>query len=177
MLGVPYTTAIDMWSFGCILVELHTGYPLFPGESEAEQLLCIMEVLGLPPEDIIRKSTRLELFFNGTEPKIIANSRGKKRYPNGKCIDEILKTADPGMVDLVKKCFEWDPEKRISPKDAMMHEWMQSQNRIIKNSSSRINSGQPRQGSRHSKALSSEEVTEHFPAKEKRSNKSFLIKE
>ena len=37
---------IDMWSFGCILAELYTGYPLFPGENEVEQLACIMEVMG-----------------------------------------------------------------------------------------------------------------------------------
>ena len=36
ILGIPYTTAIDMWSFGCIMAELYTGYPLFPGENEAE---------------------------------------------------------------------------------------------------------------------------------------------
>jgi dual specificity tyrosine-phosphorylation-regulated kinase 2/3/4 len=36
ILGIPYTTAIDMWSFGCILAELYTGFPLFPGESEME---------------------------------------------------------------------------------------------------------------------------------------------
>ena len=43
-LGIPYNMAIDMWSFGCILAELYTGYPLFPGENEVEQLACIMEV-------------------------------------------------------------------------------------------------------------------------------------
>jgi dual specificity tyrosine-phosphorylation-regulated kinase 2/3/4 len=42
ILGIPYTTAIDMWSFGCILVELATGFPIFPGESEHEQLALIM---------------------------------------------------------------------------------------------------------------------------------------
>jgi serine/threonine protein kinase len=36
MLGIPYTQAIDMWSFGAILVELYIGQPIFPGESEAE---------------------------------------------------------------------------------------------------------------------------------------------
>ncbi|KAL7976313.1 hypothetical protein Chor_002532 [Crotalus horridus] len=44
ILGHPYTTSIDMWSLGCIMVELYTGYPLFPGENEVEQLACIMEV-------------------------------------------------------------------------------------------------------------------------------------
>ena len=36
ILGIPYTSAIDMWSFGCILIELFVGFPIFPGESEAE---------------------------------------------------------------------------------------------------------------------------------------------
>jgi dual specificity tyrosine-phosphorylation-regulated kinase 2/3/4 len=53
ILGIPYTSAIDMWSFGCILTELFTGMPLFPGESEQEQLSLIMEVCGLPPEHIL----------------------------------------------------------------------------------------------------------------------------
>jgi len=44
ILGHQYSMAIDMWSFGCILAELYTGYPLFPGENEVEQLACIMEV-------------------------------------------------------------------------------------------------------------------------------------
>jgi serine/threonine protein kinase len=48
---------------GCILAELYTGYPLFPGENEVEQLACIMEVLGVPPEDLINTATRRRLFF------------------------------------------------------------------------------------------------------------------
>jgi len=36
MLGIPFTTAIDMWSVGCILIELYIGVPIFPGESEFE---------------------------------------------------------------------------------------------------------------------------------------------
>ena len=58
MLGVPYTPAIDMWSLGCILAELYMGYPLFPGESENEQLCYIMEVKGTPPEELMEIATR-----------------------------------------------------------------------------------------------------------------------
>lgn len=48
---------------GCILAELYTGYPLFPGENEVEQLACIMELLGTPPDDLISQATRRRLFF------------------------------------------------------------------------------------------------------------------
>lgn len=62
-MGMSYSMAIDMWSVGCILAELHTGYPLFPGENEQEQLACIMEIQDVPEPYIIEKSTRRKLFF------------------------------------------------------------------------------------------------------------------
>lgn len=37
LLGIPYDMAIDMWSLGCILVEMHTGEPLFSGTNEVSQ--------------------------------------------------------------------------------------------------------------------------------------------
>lgn len=66
--------AIDMWSFGCILGELFTGeerrvfsqfigHPLFPGENEQDQILCMMEVLNTPPLSLIDKSSRKKIFF------------------------------------------------------------------------------------------------------------------
>jgi len=55
--------AIDMFSLGCILAELYTGYPLFPGENEVEQLACIMEIMGLPSQSILDKAKRKKVFF------------------------------------------------------------------------------------------------------------------
>ena len=52
-----------MWSFGCILAELLTGYPLFPGEDEMQQLACIMEILGAPPPWMLQESTRRKVFL------------------------------------------------------------------------------------------------------------------
>ena len=63
MTGIPYTGAIDMWSLGCILTELYTGYPLFPGENENEQLACIMEIFGSPNVELIGRGTRKRHFF------------------------------------------------------------------------------------------------------------------
>ena len=58
-----FFTVIRLCCAGCILAELYTGYPLFPGENEVEQLACIMEVLGAPPEDVIMNASRRRLFF------------------------------------------------------------------------------------------------------------------
>ena len=54
MLGIRYTSAIDMWSLGCILAELYTGFPIYPGESELEQMSLIMEINGLPSLSLLR---------------------------------------------------------------------------------------------------------------------------
>lgn len=49
----PYGKSVDMWSVGCILGELSDGQPLFPGESEIDQLFTIQKVLGpLPAEQM-----------------------------------------------------------------------------------------------------------------------------
>ena len=49
ILGVEYSTSVDMWSFGCIIAELFLGLPIFPGASEYEQLCRIVETFGMPP--------------------------------------------------------------------------------------------------------------------------------
>ena len=56
MLGIPYTCAIDMWSFGCIMAELCVGYPIFPGDSENDQMSRIFEVVGIPSLDVLEVS-------------------------------------------------------------------------------------------------------------------------
>ncbi|XP_055712014.1 dual specificity tyrosine-phosphorylation-regulated kinase 2 isoform X1 [Phlebotomus papatasi] len=126
ILGLPYGTPIDMWSLGCILAELYTGYPLFPGENEAEQLACIMEVLGVPPEDLINQATRKRLFFDSRgSPRSVINSKGRKRKPGTKTLASALRCSDSLFIDFVSRCLEWDYTKRMTPEEAAKHEWLQ----------------------------------------------------
>jgi serine/threonine protein kinase len=47
-----YSTAVDMWSVGCIMAEMLTTHPLFPGESQIDQLFRIFRTLGTPTEEV-----------------------------------------------------------------------------------------------------------------------------
>ncbi|KAI8800325.1 kinase-like domain-containing protein [Cladochytrium replicatum] len=64
LLGLPYTSSIDMWSLGCIAAELFLGLPLFPGSSEYNQVSRIVEMLGLPPNWTLEKGKASHQFFN-----------------------------------------------------------------------------------------------------------------
>jgi serine/threonine protein kinase len=125
ILGVSYSTAIDMWSFGCILVELYTGYPLFPGENEVEQLACIMEVFGIPHPKLMESATRTKMFFDSNgNPRLVPNSRGKVRRVDSKSLQTVLRTSDSKFVDFLTGCLRWVPSERSIPEEAMHHDWI-----------------------------------------------------
>lgn len=125
ILGLPYGVSIDMWSLGCILAELYTGYPIFPGENEVEQLACIMEICGLPPRRLVEASTRKKMFFDSQgNPRLVPNSRGKKRRPGSKDLVLALKCNDPLFTGFLDGCLQWDPDERFTPEDGLQHEWI-----------------------------------------------------
>lgn len=125
ILGMTYGMPIDMWSLGCILAELLTGYPIFPGENEQEQLACIMEVFGPPEKHLIEKSTRKKLFFDSLgKPRITVSSKGKRRRPSSKSLQQALKCEDEAFLDFITRCLRWDPDRRLKPDEAIHHEFI-----------------------------------------------------
>jgi dual specificity tyrosine-phosphorylation-regulated kinase 2/3/4 len=113
-----------MWSFGCIIAELYTGIPIFPGESEHDQLNYIMEYLGIPDINLLEKARKKSQFFDeNNNPIKLENTRGRIRIPITKKISKFLKGADDKFIDLIKKCLVFDPTKRIKPEEALLHPW------------------------------------------------------
>ncbi|KAI9222352.1 kinase-like domain-containing protein [Blastocladiella britannica] len=116
ILGASYDMAIDMWSLGCILVELYTGYPIFPGENEQDQLWCMMETLGMPDPDLMARSERKHMFFDSNDAPIpFSNAKGKTRRVHGKTLAQAVKCKDELFLDFIRQCLIWDPSKRITP--------------------------------------------------------------
>ncbi|XP_060701403.1 dual specificity tyrosine-phosphorylation-regulated kinase 2-like [Hemiscyllium ocellatum] len=142
ILGSRYGMPIDMWSFGCILAELLTGYPLFPGEDEGDQLACIMELLGSPPQKMLDQCKRAKNFFNSkNQPRycsittlpdntVVVNGgrsrRGKLRGPPGSrsWMTALKGCEDSLFISFLKRCLEWEPANRITPTQALRHSWL-----------------------------------------------------
>ncbi|CAO3625456.1 unnamed protein product [Mucor hiemalis] len=157
ILGLDYTMAIDMWSLGCIIGELYTGVPIFPGENEQEQLACIMEVLGVPDPELIQLSERRHLFFDRRgDPRVVCNSRGKKRRAGTKNLAQALRCNDALFLDFIHQCLEWDPTKRLTPEKAFQHEWILQSTRptAIRNSPAASSNADEEEEKRQSSSLS-----------------------
>lgn len=124
ILGIRYTPAIDIWSFGCVMIELFTGFPIFPGESEKEQMLLVMEVLGLPPKEILLPAERRKKFFDDDFKCIIPQEGSKHREPGSVSLNDVLGSNDPDFVNFISRCLEWDPFKRLTPAEGLVHPWI-----------------------------------------------------
>ncbi|PON88745.1 Glycogen synthase kinase [Trema orientale] len=107
--ATEYSTAIDIWSAGCVLAELMLGQPLFPGESGVDQLVEIIKILGTPTREEIKcmNPNYTEFKF----PQIKAHPWHKifhKRMP-------------PEAVDLVSRLLQYSPNLRSTAVEALVH--------------------------------------------------------
>ncbi|XP_074492891.1 cyclin-dependent kinase-like 5 isoform X4 [Sebastes fasciatus] len=117
LLGAPYGKAVDMWSVGCILGELSDGQPLFPGESEIDQLFTIQKVLGpLPPE-------QMKLFYNNPRfhglrfPAVNHPQTLERRY---------LGIIGGALLDLLKNLLLLNPTERFLTEQSLNHQAFQT---------------------------------------------------
>lgn len=108
--ATKYTSAVDIWSAGCVIAELALGTPLFPGESSVDQLVEIIKVLGTPTKeesDDMHPTATTDFKF----PSIKPCSWGKVFKP----------TIDAQFIDLMSKLLVFSPHRRLHPLAACAH--------------------------------------------------------
>ncbi|KAL4786084.1 protein kinase [Aspergillus varians] len=139
-IGAPWDTGVDIWSLGCLVVELIQGIVLFRGEASAkgtwtaedDRLAKAIEILGPFPLHFIAKGTRAAEFFDKQGnlfriPNMKATSL--ERMLNGKT-KPFLKSSDmpdaevPIFIDFVRDMLQIDPETRKSAAELLQHEWL-----------------------------------------------------
>lgn len=114
-----YSTAIDMWSLGCIMAELLSKEPLFNGKTEFDQLDKIFRILGTPNETIWPGFSKLP----GVKVNFVKHQYNllRKKFPATSFTGSPV-LSDSGF-DLLNKLLTYDPEKRITAEAALNHEW------------------------------------------------------
>nr|XP_020470971.1 serine/threonine-protein kinase MAK isoform X2 [Monopterus albus] len=109
-----YSSPIDLWAVGCIMAELYTLRPLFPGNSEVDEIFKICQVLGTVKKTDWPEGYQLSSAMNF-------------RFPQ--CVPTHLKTLIPNAsneaISLMKDLLKWDPKKRPTAVQALRHPYFQ----------------------------------------------------
>uniref|UniRef100_A0A336M0L3 mitogen-activated protein kinase n=1 Tax=Culicoides sonorensis TaxID=179676 RepID=A0A336M0L3_CULSO len=110
-----YTKSIDMWSVGCILAEMLSNRPIFPGKHYLDQLNHILGILGSPNQQ------DLECIINEKARSYLQSLPYKPTVPWSR----LFPNADPHALDLLGMMLTFNPHKRISVEDALAHPYLE----------------------------------------------------
>ncbi|CAI7645257.1 unnamed protein product [Penicillium viridicatum] len=106
-----YTASVDIWSAGCIIAEMYTSYPFFPGDDDNDQLSRIFQVLGTPSEH--------------TWPGVSQLPEFNPLFPMYTPIDlrRMIFGVDYFGSNLLERMLQLQPELRLSAADTLCHPW------------------------------------------------------
>lgn len=109
-----YSSAIDMWSVGCIFAELLLKQPLLQGKTETEQIDMIFRMFGTPTDDVWPEWRTYKYSRNIQFNKYVGNKLIEK-FPRH--------VISESGINLLKEMLTLDPNKRISASKALKHNW------------------------------------------------------
>ncbi|OMJ22813.1 Serine/threonine-protein kinase ppk15 [Smittium culicis] len=151
ILGLPYSSSIDMWSLGCIVAELFLGLPLFPGTSEFNQMDRIVRFLGNPPLWMLETGRKTNDYFkriSSNSWRIKTNDEYEREnnvvvdqgsnyitsmnlhnliisYPYKEFFNSQQIESEANnrflLVDFLSNLLNLDPEYRLTPEQALLH--------------------------------------------------------
>ena len=141
VIGRPgiYRRSLDLWSAGCILGEMLTNSPLFPGKDHLDQILLVFQKLGRPDPEDFKMSQRgkreIHKAIKGRGPFCAQPWSSILRKPpihtwnGGTYLSDgalELYSAAPSetAIDLVGRLLVWNPDKRLTVQEALDHEYL-----------------------------------------------------
>jgi renal tumor antigen len=117
-----YGYKMDMWGVGCVMFEVIALFPLFPGTNELDQITKVHKVLGSPSAELLAKfkehaASHIDFNFPQYEATGIA-----KMIPH----------TSAECVDLIEKLIDYDPDTRLSARQALRHPWFRELREAVK---------------------------------------------
>ncbi|ERE75069.1 serine/threonine-protein kinase ICK-like protein [Cricetulus griseus] len=109
-----YSSPIDVWAVGCIMAEVYTLRPLFPGASEIDTIFKICQVLGTPKKTDWPEGYQLSSAMNFLWPQCIPNN-----------LKTLIPNASSEAIQLLRDMLQWDPKKRPTASQALRYPYFQ----------------------------------------------------
>ncbi|KAL2083434.1 hypothetical protein ACEWY4_021207 [Coilia grayii] len=110
--STSYSSPIDQWAVGCIMAELYTLRPLFPGSSEVDTIFKICQVLGTPRKNEWPEGHQLASAMKFRWPQCVPTS-----------LRSLIPSASADAIQLMKDLLQWDPKKRPTTSQALRYSY------------------------------------------------------
>ncbi|KAG1651497.1 Serine/threonine-protein kinase ICK [Nymphon striatum] len=109
-----YNAPIDIWAVGCIMGELYTLRPMFPGNSEIDMIFQVCSVLGTPDQKQWPEGYHLASLMNFKFPQFSATP-----------LRSVVQNASPEAINLLNDMLKWNPSKRPSSQQSLKYPYFQ----------------------------------------------------